>query len=68
MSYWKPNRPETADDSAGAPTACPSCRSTSIVAVDKKQDKSVYWRCEPCGEVWSPLRRTAPRNVADRWR
>ncbi|WP_370651412.1 MJ0042-type zinc finger domain-containing protein [Luteitalea sp. TBR-22] len=39
------------------PTTCPSCASTRIVSAAKSPSAHGYWRCEPCGEIWSPDRR-----------
>jgi transposase-like protein len=39
------------------PSACPACRSSSIVTTVKKPDVDTYWRCAKCGEVWNVARR-----------
>ena len=40
--------------------ACPRCTSKAVGPTGKKPDASSYWRCDACGEVWSPARREAP--------
>lgn len=53
-----PKRSTTASDGADdAPQRCPSCASTTIVATSKVVTSQTYWRCDACGEVWSPARR-----------
>lgn len=37
------------------PDACPFCRSERL-RTGKKPDPAGYWRCETCGEIWSPAR------------
>jgi hypothetical protein len=39
------------------PSACPVCRSSSIVTTVKTPDVNTYWRCAKCGEVWNVARR-----------
>lgn len=51
------------------PTACPSCRSSSITTTAKNPDATSYWRCGSCGEIWNVSRRdVTTRNSARPWR
>ena len=47
---------------APAPDACPACRSAKIVTTAKIADANSYWRCETCGEIWTPSRRGSPQQ------
>ncbi|HEX5474438.1 MAG TPA: hypothetical protein VFX12_07240 [Vicinamibacterales bacterium] len=48
--------PDTQEPSA-PPARCPVCRSNDIVTTSKAVDKTTYWRCRACGEVWNADRR-----------
>ena len=52
---WRPHDREAFTP----PETCPFCRSGSL-KTGKKPDPSGYWRCETCGEVWSPARLRGP--------
>ena len=38
------------------PTACPTCRSSSITTTAKSPSSDSYWRCARCGEIWNESR------------
>jgi hypothetical protein len=40
-----------------------------VTTASKTIDKSTYWRCSTCGEVWNVTRRheTMPDKLPDRW-
>jgi transposase-like protein len=40
-----------------APTRCPVCRATDLSTTSKQLDRTTYWRCHACGEVWNVTRR-----------
>jgi ribosomal protein L37AE/L43A len=60
----RPREQSLADQKDDQPHRCPSCASSSIVATSKTITANSYWRCDGCGEVWSPSRRlsTVPRS------
>ena len=45
---------------------CPRCTSAHVIATAKRPDADSYWRCNACGEVWSPARREAAA-APSRW-
>jgi predicted Zn finger-like uncharacterized protein len=55
-------------DETSVPTACPSCKSSSIVTTAKNPDVDSYWRCTSCGDVWNNSRNHAPRFGGRPWR
>jgi hypothetical protein len=36
------------------PTTCPECSGRDLTTASKVIDKSTYWRCLTCGEIWRP--------------
>ena len=52
------------------PTACPHCRSSSIVTTAKTPSSSSYWRCTSCGEIWNDGRHHREDRMRQRsvWR
>ena len=46
--------------------SCPRCTSVAVIATAKNPDADSYWRCNNCGEVWSPARRTSEPS-RQRW-
>ena len=38
-----------------APAVCPSCHTARVLATDEVAAES-YWRCQRCGEQWTPSR------------
>jgi len=63
------SEPPPTPQAADAPTACPACRSASIVTTSKIPDAESYWRCQTCGEIWNVSRsRERPNQPgAYRW-
>ena len=45
--------PVTNSEPGERPDACPFCRSTNIVTVEKTITTTTYWRCEACGDIWN---------------
>jgi transposase-like protein len=52
---WSPE--ERVLEPVGAPSRCPVCRATDLTTTSKTIDRSTYWRCLACGEVWNVARR-----------
>jgi ribosomal protein L37AE/L43A len=48
------NRPA---EPAVRPNVCPACKSTDVTTGSKTIDRSTYWHCGKCGEVWNAGRR-----------
>jgi DNA-directed RNA polymerase subunit RPC12/RpoP len=42
---------------AQPPARCPSCSGRELKTTSKAIDKTTYWRCLTCGEVWNLDRR-----------
>jgi predicted Zn finger-like uncharacterized protein len=61
------DRSAPATPEKAAPSACPSCQSTSITTTAKVPDSTSYWRCTKCGDVWNASRRSDPRHGRYRW-
>lgn len=57
VAHMSNPRERSADEAADQPRRCPSCASASIVATSKAVTSQTYWRCDGCGEIWSPARR-----------
>ena len=55
-----------AEEAADQPQRCPSCAAATIVATSKVINANSYWRCDGCGEIWSPARRLT--SVPRGWR
>jgi transposase-like protein len=45
------------------PVKCPHCGSRELTTTARAIDKSTYWRCLSCGEVWNLER----RNIGSRF-
>lgn len=52
MTYRDPE-PEPAQP----PARCPSCGGRELKTTSKAIDRSTYWRCLSCGEIWNLDRR-----------
>jgi transposase-like protein len=52
-------------------TACPFCRSANVTTASEHPNRSTYWRCQACGEMWNVDRLRKPSNRyndSPRWR
>jgi transposase-like protein len=38
------------------PSRCPHCGGRQLTTTSKNVDRSSYWRCLSCGEVWNMSR------------
>jgi hypothetical protein len=36
------------------PAKCPRCSGHDLTTTSKVIDRSTYWRCLSCGEIWRP--------------
>jgi transposase-like protein len=41
------------------PSRCPSCGGKELTTTSKAADRTAYWRCLTCGEIWNLERRSA---------
>ena len=58
--------PQPRKVAVAASPSCPRCTSGAVVSTAKNPDNDSYWRCNACGEVWSPARRESTQ-VPSRW-
>jgi uncharacterized Zn finger protein len=61
MTYRDPE-PEPAQP----PARCPGCGGRELTTTSKAIDRSTYWRCLSCGEVWNLVRRESGRRLGYR--
>lgn len=52
-------RPEPEAKPVVAPSRCPACGAAELTTTSKATDRSTYWRCLACGEIWNLDRRVA---------
>ena len=52
MTYRDPE-PEPVEP----PVRCPACGARELHTTSKVIDRSTYWRCLSCGEIWNLVRR-----------